>query len=90
MDATFEGYRRPDGRVGVRNYVAVIPTSVAAAAVATATADEVGAWARATPHQLGTSEPDAARRPTERRLDGIGQNPKVGAVALVELGQGEI
>ncbi len=35
MDATFEGYRRPDGRVGVRNYVAVIPTSVAAAAVAT-------------------------------------------------------
>jgi altronate dehydratase large subunit len=90
MDATFEGYRRPDGRVGVRNYVAVIPTSVAAAAVATATADEVGAWARATPHQLGTSQPDAARRQTERVLVGIGQNPNVGAALVVELGTEDI
>jgi len=90
MDATFEGYRRPDGRVGVRNYVAVIPTSVAASAVATATADEVGAWARATPHQLGTSQPDAARRQTERVLVGIGQNPNVGAALVVELGTEDI
>jgi len=90
MDATFEGYRRPDGRVGVRNYVAVIPTSVAAAAVATAAADGVGAWARATPHQLGTSQPDAARRQTERVLVGIGQNPNVGAALVVELGTEDI
>jgi altronate dehydratase large subunit len=90
MDATFDGYRRPDGRVGVRNYVAVIPTSVAAAAVATAVADEAGAWARATPHQLGTSQPDAAQRQTERVLVGIGQNPNVGAALVVELGTEDI
>jgi altronate dehydratase large subunit len=90
MDATFEGYRRPDGRVGVRNYVAVIPTSVAASAVATAVADEGGAWARATPHQLGTSQPDAARRQTERVLVGIGQNPNVGGALVVELGTEDI
>jgi len=90
MDGTFEGYRRPDGRVGVRNYVAVIPTSVAASAVATAVADEAGAWARATPHQLGTSQPDAARRQTERVLVGIGQNPNVGGALVVELGTEDI
>jgi altronate dehydratase large subunit len=90
MDGTFEGYRRPDGRIGVRNYVAVIPTSVAASAVATAVADEVGAWARATPHQLGTSQPDAAQRQTERVLVGIGQNPNVGGALVVELGTEDI
>ena len=26
MKSTFMGYRRPDGRVGVRNYVVVIPS----------------------------------------------------------------
>jgi altronate dehydratase large subunit len=90
MDATFEGYRRPDGRVGVRNYVAVIPTSVAASAVGPAVAHAGGAGARATPHQLGTSQPDAARRQTERVLVGIGQNPNVGGALVVELGTEDI
>jgi altronate dehydratase large subunit len=90
MAYTFEGYRRADGRVGVRNHVAVIPTSVAASAIAAAAADEAGAWARATPHQLGTSQPDAARRQTERVLTGVGQNPNVGAALVVELGTEDI
>jgi len=90
MAHTFEGYRRPDGRVGVRNYVAVIPTSVAASSVASAIADEAGPWARATPHQLGTSQPTPARRQTERVLVGIGRNPNVGAALVVELGTEDI
>ena len=90
MGHTFSGYRRSDGRVGVRNHVAVIPTSVAASAVSSAVADEAGAWAKATPHQLGTSQPDAARRQTERVLAGVGRNPNVGAALVVELGTEDI
>ncbi|RDI70138.1 UxaA family hydrolase [Halopelagius longus] len=90
MGHTFSGYRRPDGRVGVRNHVAVLPTSVAASAVASAVAAEAGAWARATPHQLGTSQPDPARRQTERVLTGVGRNPNVGAALVVELGTEDI
>lgn len=90
MVHTFEGYRRPDGRIGVRNYVAIIPTSVAASSVAATIADEAGPWARATPHQLGTSQPDPARRQTERVLVGIGRNPNVGAALVVELGTEDI
>jgi altronate dehydratase large subunit len=90
MGHTFSGYRRSDGRVGVRNHVAVIPTSVAASAVASAVAREAGAWARATPHQLGTSQPEPAQRQTERVLAGIGRNPNVGAALLVELGTEDI
>ena len=29
----FEGYRRPDGRVGVRNHVVIVPTVVCSAVV---------------------------------------------------------
>ncbi|ELZ27944.1 hypothetical protein C474_15624 [Halogeometricum pallidum JCM 14848] len=76
--------------MGVRNHVAVVPTSVAAAAVSSAVADDAGAWARATPHQLGTSQPDAARRQTERVLAGVGRNPNVGAALVVELGTEDI
>ena len=31
---TFKGYRRPDGKVGIRNHVLILPTSVCAAQVA--------------------------------------------------------
>jgi len=90
MVSTFTGYRRPNGHIGVRNHVAVIPTSVAASSVATGVADRAGAWAKATPHQMGTSQPARARVQTERVLDGIGRNPNVGAALVVELGTEDI
>ena len=31
---TFEGYRRPDGRVGVRNHLLVVPTVICSSVVA--------------------------------------------------------
>lgn len=85
METTFTGYRRANGRIGVRNHVAVIPTSVAASAVAThiAAGDE---RARATPHQMGVDMPEPAREQTERVLAGVGRNPNVGAALVVELG----
>jgi len=87
---TFRGYRRPDGRVGVRNLVAVLPTSVVASPVADAIADDAGRWARATPHQMGTSQPAAGRERTRDVLAGVGRNPNVGAALVVELGTEDI
>ena len=86
MVPTFTGYRRANGRVGVRNHVAVIPTSVAASCVARGVADEAGPWAKATPHQMGTTQPTATRKQVERVLAGVGRNPNVGAALVVELG----
>jgi altronate dehydratase large subunit len=82
----FTGYRREDGRIGVRNHVAVIPTSVTASPIAEEIAADVGEPVRATPHQMGTDQPEAAREQTERTLAGTGRNPNVGAALVVELG----
>jgi len=90
MGTTFRGYRRENGRIGVRNHVLVVPTSVAASSVADRIASEAGAWARATPHQMGTAQPTAAREQTERVLIGVGRNPNVGAALVVELGTEDI
>ncbi|THE64246.1 galactonate dehydratase [Salinadaptatus halalkaliphilus] len=82
----FRGFRRQDGSIGVRNHVAVIPMSVTASALADRIAVEAGALVRSTPHQMGSSQPEAARAQTERVLVGTGRNPNVGAVLLVALG----
>ena len=83
---TFSGYRRDDGRIGVRNRVAVLPTSVAASAVADRIAADAGPRVTATPHQMGTEQPAPARERTARVLAGIGRNPNVGGALVVELG----
>ena len=90
MVPSFTGYRRDNGRIGVRNHVAVLPTSVAASSVAGHVAERAGAWARATPHQMGTSQQRPAQQQTERVLVGIGRNPNVGAALVVELGTEDI
>lgn len=83
---TFAGFDRPSGPAGVRNYVAVLPLSVAASAVADAIADRAGENVHSTPHQMGTDPPKPAREQIERTLAGIGTNPNVGATLVVELG----
>jgi altronate dehydratase large subunit len=90
MQTTFEGYRRENGRIGVRNRVLVVPTSVAASSVCRRIASRAGAWAHATPHQMGTSQPPPARTQTERVLIGVGRNPNVGAALVVELGTEDV
>jgi altronate dehydratase large subunit len=86
MDHEFEGYRRADGRVGVRNHVLVLPTSVATASVAGAVAADAGPRVRAAPHQLGPSQSDAGEGQTARVLAGVGRNPNVAATLVVEFG----
>ena len=90
MEHKFTGYRRDDGRIGVRNHVAVLPTSVAASSVARGIADDAGAWARATPHQMGTTQPDEASAQTTSVLAGVGRNPNVGAALVVEFGTEDV
>jgi altronate dehydratase large subunit len=90
MATTFKGYRRQNGDIGVRNYVAIIPVSVAASSISSKIAKRAGTWARATPHQMGTTQPSQSREQTVRVLTGIGQNPNVGAVLVIGLGTEDI
>jgi altronate dehydratase large subunit len=86
----FRGYRRADGRVGVRNYVAVVPVSVTASAVAKAVASEASTGVRALPHQMPLSPGEAARTQIESVLEGVGANPNVAGALYVALGTEDI
>jgi altronate dehydratase large subunit len=81
----FMGYRRPDGRVGTRNYVGVLSTVVCANEVARNIAKQVKG-AVAFSHQQGCCQtpPDLER--VTRALGGLGRNPNLAAVLLVSLG----
>jgi altronate dehydratase large subunit len=81
----FVGYRRPDGRVGTRNYVGVLSTVVCANEVARGIAGQVKG-AVAFNHQQGCCQtsPDLMR--VTQTLCGLGQNPNLAAVVLVSLG----
>jgi altronate dehydratase large subunit len=78
------GYRRPDGRVGVRNHVAVVSTVFCGASVARMIANETGAQEITHDGGCGQLGPDAAH--TERVLRGVVSHPNVGAVLVVGLG----
>ena len=81
----FMGYCRPDGSVGIRNHVLVIPTVGCANQVARGIARTVEGtvWVE---HQHGCSQlaPDAAQ--TEKVFVGHGRNPNVFGVVVVGLG----
>ena len=66
----FRGYVRPDGRVGVRNHVAVIPASVCASTVAMRVADQVEG-AVALPNQHGCVQIGKDLEITARTLAGL-------------------
>lgn len=86
--ASFEGYVRPDGRIGIRNHLLILPASAQVNNIAKRIARQVrGAVALQHPHgddQLGE---DASR--TFEVLAGTGCNPNVGAVLVVGLGYEE-
>ena len=82
--AKFWGYGRPDGSVGIRNHVAIIPTVCCANEVAKMIAVQVEG-AVALPHECGCEVTSQLEIPT-RTLIGIGKNPNVAAVLLVSLG----
>ncbi|MED3689419.1 UxaA family hydrolase [Peribacillus butanolivorans] len=80
-----KGYRRSNGKFGIRNHLLIIPTVICANHVANriqqAVPDSV-----AIPHQHGCSQIGDDKERTHRLLGGMGKNPNVGAVLLISLG----
>lgn len=79
------GYRRPDGKVGIRNHILIIPTSVCSSTVAANIAHQIPE-AVALPNQHGCCQLGPDHLQTMRTLIGFGKNPNVAAVLVVGLG----
>jgi len=85
-DTRFLGYRRPDGRVGVRNHLLVVPTVICASVVAERIAQSVAPHGAALPHLAGCGQLGPDRRLTHETLAAYCAHPNVGAVLIVALG----
>jgi len=98
-DVTFEGYRRADGRIGTRNYIAVVSTVNCSATVARHAAD--AAWRDLQEQGLagldgvvavthgagcGMAGQGESFEALQRTLWGHAAHPNVGGVVLVGLG----
>ena len=79
------GYRRADGQVGSRNYVAIIPSVTCANDVANAIAHEVQGTVVYLHHQGCCQLPPDLDRVTDTLIS-LGKSPNVGAVLIVSLG----
>jgi len=80
----FLGYRRPDGRVGVRNHVAVMPGVLCADVAARKIAAATGATYLQNPFGCGQTRADTER--TLHILSGLLANPNVFGALIVGLG----
>jgi len=81
----FLGFEREDGEVGVRNYIAVIPTVGCANEVAEEITQRVSGC-KALLHHQGCCHIPSDLETVERVLIGWGRNPNVSAVLLISLG----
>ena len=82
--AGFKGYKRPDGRVGVRNHVVVMPGVLCADVAARRIADATGAIYLHNPYGCGQTGADHER--TLHILSGLLANPNVFGALIVGLG----
>ena len=81
----FMGYHRPDGKVGARNHVAVIPSVVCANDVAQAIVQQVQGTVGFFHHQGCCQLPPDLDRVTNTLIS-LGCSPNVGAALIVSLG----
>jgi len=81
----FQGYPRPDGRVGVRNHLLVVPTVICSAVVAERIAASA-APGTALPHLAGCGQLGPDMTITHDTLAAYCRHPNVGAVIVVALG----
>jgi len=81
----FNGYVRSDGRVGIRNYVAVLPMVFCVNEVVEAIVSNTMGTKGLCHHQGCCQLPPDLERTTQC-LVGLGKNPNVAAVLLVSLG----
>ncbi|MBN9266796.1 MAG: UxaA family hydrolase [Hyphomicrobium sp.] len=80
--STFRGYRRPDGRVGIRNHVIVLPVDDISNRAAEGVAASV-AGTLALPHAYGRLQFGADLDLLFRTLIGTGRNPSVAATVVI-------
>jgi len=96
---TFQGFRRPDGRVGTRNFILIVPTSMCASHEATQISmmSEFMHYSRekfpnvdgvvAIPHNKGCGCQDGSTLDVMMRtLSNYADHPNVGGVILIDLG----
>jgi len=89
----FQGYRRRDGKAGIRNEIWIIPTVGCVNDVAKALARENQDLVRgsveglyAFTHPLGCSQTGTDHAQTRKLLAGLAQHPNAGAVLVLSLG----
>ncbi|MCP4188986.1 MAG: UxaA family hydrolase, partial [Gammaproteobacteria bacterium] len=80
--ATFMGYRRENGRVGVRNHVIILPVDDLANAACEAVANNISGT-MALPHPYGRLQFGEDLELHFRTLIGTGANPNVAAVVVI-------
>ena len=85
--ATFRGYRRENGRVGVRNHVVVLPVDDLSNAACEAVENNIKG-AMAIPHPYGRLQFGADLELHFRTLIGTGANPNVAAVVVIGIEEG--
>ncbi|HQZ45048.1 MAG TPA: UxaA family hydrolase [Usitatibacteraceae bacterium] len=85
--ATFRGYKRENGRIGVRNHVIVLPVDDLSNAAAMAVANNIQG-AMAIPHPYGRLQFGADLDLHFRTLIGTGANPNVAAVVVICIEEG--
>ena len=95
---TFQGYRRPDGKAGTRNYIAVISTVNCSASVSKYVARPVRrrsaskiiptstAWWRSPTAAAAACNSAARHQMLNRVLGGIARHPNIGGYLLIGLG----
>jgi len=82
MQKTFWGYRRENGRVGVRNHVVILPVDDLSNAACEAVANNIKGTL-AIPHPYGRLQFGADLELHFRTLIGTGANPNVAAVVVI-------
>ena len=86
-NATFRGYRRENGRVGVRSHVIILPVDDLSNAACEAVANNIKG-AMAIPHPYGRLQFGADLELHFRTLIGTGANPNVAAVVVIGIEEG--
>jgi altronate dehydratase large subunit len=81
----FRGYRRPDGKVGIRNHVLILPTVGCAAETCRIISGLVNGTVSLI-NQNGCGEVEGNRKLTQTVLAGLAANPNVYGTILVGLG----
>lgn len=79
----FWGYVRPDGSVGIRNYILILSGTIYANSTAERVASTIEG-AVAITHPLGRCQVRPDLRMTFRTLVGMGKNPNVGGVVVID------